>query len=216
MEDKNYSEEVKKKYQNINDTFNKFNHKDITILTGNNGSGKSLIRTQIPFYFRDMFKLKNIKDTKGMVKSTSMDARTQSRPEFGGLSGILNDTSWIATSQNTFHSIKGLLQSIEKSERKETKYIIIDEYEIGCSEETIIALSKYINDYLHKLIDNNIIDGAMIITHSRIGSEYLKWNHFLNIEGKSYDEWINRKIIPTDLDELEKNELFLYIRDFNK
>ena len=211
-----YSEKILEAHKNLISTYDKVNTKGITVLTGNNGSGKSLIRKQLPFIFQKELGLDSVKETKGMIQSISMDARTNSNPEFGGLSGILNDTSWVATSQNTFNIINGLFSSIENSSRQDSKYLVIDEYEIGCSEETIISLALFISNKLNNLIEKGLIEGAMIITHSKVGLEHIKFDHFLNVEGKTFEEWVNRKIIPTNLEELNKNELFSLIRDKQK
>lgn len=211
MSDKKYSEKTKSAYKRLQDTFQDLNVEGVTILTGNNGSGKSLIRKQLPFAFQNLYELDDISKTRGWILSTSMDARTSSNPEWGGLSSIMNDTSWIATSQNTFHSINSMLKAVETSDK--CKYIVIDEYEIGCSEETIVALAEFINKKIQKLLEDKKIIGAMIITHSRLGVEHIKFDHFVNLEGKTYEEWKNREIIPTDLEELDANELFYYIRD---
>ena len=214
MAEREFSEKVKNAHKNLQDTFSNFDNEGITILTGNNGSGKSVIRKQLPFAFKELYKLDNLSGTKGWILSTSMDARTSSNPDWGALSGLMRDTEWVATSQNTFHSIKNLLDTVEKSEK--VKYVVIDEYEIGCSEETIVALASYINERLQKFIADKKIEGAMIITHSRLGIKHIKFDHFMNIEGKTYEEWLNREIIPTDLEELDKNELFFYIRENKK
>lgn len=211
MSDKKYSEKTKSAYKRLQDTFQDLNVEGVTILTGNNGSGKSLIRKQLPFAFQKLYELEDISKTRGWILSTSMDARTSSNPEWGALSSIMNDTSWIATSQNTFHSINSMLKAVETSDK--CKYIVIDEYEIGCSEETIIALAEFINKKIQKLLEDKKIIGAMIITHSRLGLEHIKFDHFVNLEGKTYEEWKNREIIPTDLEELDANELFYFIRD---
>jgi hypothetical protein len=55
--------------------------------------------------------------------------------------------------------------------------------------------------------------GALIITHSRIGVQNLIYDRFLNIEGLNKEQWLTRKIEPINLEELDKNELFFYIRD---
>jgi len=36
------------------------------------------------------------------------------------------------------------------------------------------------------------------------------------LDGLTKDEWLNREVVPTDLKELEENELFFYIRDHKK
>lgn len=208
-----YTQEIEDKYNRMTETFQKINLNKITILTGSNGSGKSLIRKQLPFLVKRNLEMEDIKDTKGYIGSTSMDARTTNNPEWGGLSGARLDTNWIATSQNTLHELKGLFNAVRNSKYK---YLVIDEFEIGCGEETILAIAQFINDELNYLIENTQLEGALIITHSRIGVKNIKHDDFLNIEGMSEDEWINREIKPINLDELDANELFFYIRDLNK
>ena len=213
MAKKKYSKEVEDKYERIIDGFAALEVDKITILTGSNGSGKSLIRKQLPFAMKDRLKLDDIKDTKGLVLSTSMDARTGSNPEWGAMSGMMRDTEWIATSQNTYHSISSLFNSIKKSDNKKPVFVVLDEFEIGCSEETILAFIHYINDTLASLKKSGKIMGAMIITHSRLAVKELVADDFINLDGLTKLEWINREIIPTDLNELDENELFFYIRD---
>lgn len=171
----------------------------ITILTGNNGSGKSLTRKVVASRVFEQLGVR--------VKSVSMDLRTGSRPEFGALSGMGRDDEWIATSINTL----GILEQLFRTARKypeETKFIILDEFEIGCSEETIMALVEYINKELEDLKI-----GCLIITHSRAAVRDLKFDEFVNIQGLSVDEWLTRKVVPTNLDELKENKLFIALRD---
>lgn len=196
-------------YERLLDIFTDWNTKGVTILTGNNGSGKSVIRRHIPAIYRDNKKNKKV-DTKGWVKSTSMDARTSSNPEWGAMSSIMQDTGWIATSQNTYHNISSLFKAVEKGG---TKYLIIDEFEIGCSEETILAIAKFISDNLERLIAEGKLEGACIITHSRVACTHIKHDHFVNMEGLNEEQWTIREVIPTDLEELDRNELFFHIRN---
>lgn len=207
----NYSDKTIQAYKQLQTAYRSIQMDELTVLTGNNGSGKSLIRKQIPFLMANFLGLENVSKTKGMVLSTSMEARTASRPEFGALSSSLHDTEWVATSQNTFSNIKSIFNSLRKEGK--SKYLIIDEFEIGCGEETTLALSNYINENISELRANGNIMGALIITHSRIGVQNLIFDSFVNIQGLSKDEWLSRKIEPINLDELDKNELFLYIRD---
>lgn len=207
----NGSNNIEVAYQQIVNAFGQIDVEGVTVLTGNNGTGKSLVRKQLPFLFKNLYGLSDLSGTRGWVRSISMDHRTQSQPEFGGLSGIMNDLEWIATSQNTLHSIDQLFRSMESENN--VKYLVIDEYEIGCSEETAVALAMYIDSRLHELIDQKKIVGAMIITHSRPGLQHIRFDHFVNIQGLTYEQWSNREIVPTDLDLLRENGLFTYIRD---
>jgi len=211
-EERKYSEKTIERYNRMVDSFQNLDPKGITVLTGTNGSGKSLIRKQLPFAVKDWYDLKDVSETQGMIKSTSMDARTGSNPEWGGLSGIMRDTEWVATSQNTYYALKGVFNAITD---KRTKYLVIDEFEIGCSEETVLAFVKYINKELKKALKKNL-EGAIIITHSRLAVKNLKFDYFVNLDGLTKDEWLNREVVPTDLKELEENELFFYIRDHKK
>jgi len=209
-----YGKEIEEKYNRMSNTFKKVDLSKITILTGSNGSGKSLIRKQMPFNMMERMGSTDTSDTKGLIGSTSMDARTSQNPEWGALSSVMNDTTWIATSQNTFSAMKSLFHAVRT--HKTYKYIIIDEFEIGCGEETALALSLFINSELEDMLQNTQLEGALIITHSRIGVSNINHDDFLNIEGMTKDEWLNRKIIPVDLDELDANELFFYIRDLKE
>lgn len=211
--DRIYTQNVIDKYNRIKETLKLIHLNKITILTGSNGSGKSLIRTQLPFLVRDYLNLNDVKETKGYICSTSMEARTKSVSDWGALSSVRHDTAWVATSQNTLSEIKNLFNSVRNSNYK---YLVIDEFEIGCGEETILALSHYINSAIKDLLENTQLEGVLIITHSRIGVKNINHDIFLNIDGMTEDEWLNRDINPIDLDELDANELFFYIRDLNK
>ena len=90
--------------------------------------------------------------------------------------------------------------------------MVVDEFEIGCSEETILALVLFINERVKELLDKKKIIGAMIITHSRLGVKNLVHDDFINLDGLTKEEWLNRKVIPTDLEKLKENELFYYIK----
>jgi len=207
----NFSEKTTQAYKELQKAYRSINMDELTILTGSNGSGKSLIRKQIPFLMANFLNLDHPSKTQGMVLSTSMESRTASKPEFGALSSALHDTEWIATSQNTYSSIKSLFNLVRIDSK--SKYLIIDEFEIGCGEETVLALTNYINENISQLRADGQIIGALIITHSRIGVENLIHDSFINIQGLTKDQWLTRKIEPIDLDELDKNELFFYIRD---
>lgn len=210
-EPKIYSQEVKDAYKRMQDAYLDIEFDKITILTGGNGSGKSLIRKQIPFRLAEHLKLDEPQEAQRKMRSTSMDARTGSNPSMGALSGMMRDTEWVATSQDTLSNLQGLL-NFEKNE-SDVQYILIDEYEIGCGEEVALALAFFINERLEDLMTNYNVKGALIITHSRIGVENIKADKFVNIEGLSKEEWLNRKIEPADLKKLDENELFSYIRD---
>jgi energy-coupling factor transporter ATP-binding protein EcfA2 len=206
-----FTERTLTAYKQLTDTFRSIKVDQITVLTGSNGSGKSLIRKQLPFLIKEYYGFDDNKQLSGIVLSTSMEARTALRSEFGALSSTLHDTGWIATSSNTLNSIKNLFNVVKDTKKK--VYLVIDEFEIGCGEETILALTNFINRKLFEFALEDKLLGALIITHSRLGVKNLEMDSFVNIQGLSKDEWLNRKIEPANLDDLEKNELFFYIRD---
>ena len=210
-EETKYSQDVIDAYDRMVDAYRSIKINRITILTGNNGSGKSLIRKQMPFIIDKHYDLNDIKKAQRKYMSTSMDARTGSRPDLGGLSGMMRDTEWVATSQDTYSNIEGIFKAVKGDDN--VRYLVIDEFEIGCGEETTLALTLFINEKMKELKDADLIDGALIITHSRIGVKDLICDDFVNIEGMTKEEWLNREIVPTDLVKLDKNELFCYIRD---
>ena len=58
--------------------------------------------------------------------------------------------------------------------------------------------------------------GFLIITHSRLAVEKLNYDAFFNIQGLTADEYIKRELIPTDLEEFNKNNFFNFIQDVEK
>lgn len=175
----------------------------ITILTGGNALGKSLIRKQLVFYVADK---KNCKPNKA-VTSTSMQLRTQSQPEFGALSSMMHDLPWCSTSETTVSLLNGMIS------KAKDRFIVIDELEIGMSREVQVGVCKMLNEKLPELLENNY--GIMVITHSEEVVRNLKHDNFINIEGLSEEEWINREIVPVDPEDLDKwaEELFVAVRD---
>jgi len=182
----------------------------VTILTGGNALGKSVIRKQIAFKLDKLLTEQGVAhDINHLVASTSMQLRTESRPEWGGLSTMTHDTPWCSTSETTVHLIKALLKESDKKK----KYIVIDELEIGMSREVQVGMCQYLNEHMQELLDKTY--GVLVITHSEDVVKTLKHDNWINIEGMSEDEWLNREIVPVDPDDL-KNwalELFKAIRD---
>ena len=189
------NEELNNHIDSLLDIKDNINLSKITVLTGTNGSGKSLIAKQLSFRVDS--------ELNGRIKSVSMNSRTQSNPEWGALANAMSDTEWIATSQNTISLIRGLIKATKE---ENTQYVVLDEFEIGCSEETILALVYLINNL-------NLNVGMLIITHSRLAVKELRFDNFINIDGLSKEGWLNRKIIPTNIKLLEENNLFSVIRD---
>lgn len=200
MRDKNWTD---KAIDDIIDAIEKIQFGRVIILTGENGSGKSLIRKLIPYQLRNKNDGKIVE-----VASTSMDMRTGLHPEMGGMSSFVRDTSWTATSQNSFYFLKGLVSSTKD------RFVVIDEPEIGMSDSLKLSLGVWLNDKLPELLANN--KGVMIITHSKDLIRQIKHEHdFINIQGLSEDEWLNEKPSLIDIEEWNKQntELFCALRD---
>lgn len=167
----------------------------ITILTGGNGKGKSVVRKVSSFALAK----KLGKDPQHLVASTSMQARTELRSDLGALSSCMHDTSYLATSENSLSNIKKVLKLTER-------FIVIDEPEIGIGEEFQLAIAKYISSKYNA--QENF--GLLVITHSRIIVKNLPHDEFLNLEGMTEQEWLNREIVAVDLDKFEKESYELY------
>ncbi len=208
----------------IVDTLRKIPMNELTILTGGNGKGKSLIRKQMPFAVQRGFPEEvTEKNLPSVCRSVSMQLRTESRPEFGALCNMTHDWPLTPTSVSTYHLIKGLfreLETDENSRRREQKkhYLIIDEPEIGMSRESQLGIAEYIKkQYLDHKKD---IYGLLVITHSETIVKTLKdIGTFISLDGYgSAEEWLDREVTATDFERLEKEseELFVAVRDQSK
>ena len=177
----------------------------LTILTGSNGSGKSVIRKILPTRIQE----KLGKDSpERLVSSLSF----MSRAGLNSMCGInfLRDSEWTSTGDNTVHLLKSIINHDER-------FIVLDEVELGMGEELQLATANYINSVKDEVLKKSY--GLLVITHSRIVAKTLKEDAFFNIDGiETKEEWLNREIVPTDLDQFEEDcdELFVAIRDRSK
>lgn len=185
-----------KQVDRIIDVANAIQPNKITILTGGNGKGKSVVRKVSSFALAKKLN----KDPQHLVASTSMQARTELRSDFGALSSCMHDTPSSATSENSLSNIKRVLKFTER-------YIVIDEPEIGMGEEFQLAIAKYISSKYD--VQENF--GLLVITHSRIIVKNLPHDEFLNLDGMTEQEWLNREIVAVDLDKFEEESSELYM-----
>lgn len=179
----------------------------ITILTGSNGSGKSLIRQQLAFKFAKELDC----SPHGLTIDVSMAKRTASNPDLGALASFMADDPTEPTSLATFYHIQTLFNSIGP-EHDWYPYIILDEPEIGMSKESQLGLASYLKENKETILHNS--KGMCIITHSEfLVKELESISTFLNMDGyETADKWINRTIIPTDFDVLQKKSSELFHR----
>ncbi len=172
--------------------------KQISILVGSNGSGKSLIRKVLP-------------NRVGETSQTSMEQRTSSNPEWGALSSSMQDTAWCPTSSETLRKIDALFVE----EFFTSRFIVLDEPEIGMGEETVMAVCDLLNEKLKEASKLEDFKGVLIITHNRYFVENLFSQNFFSTDSPNMtkEEWLNREITPIDLNSLRENPLFKAVRD---
>ena len=171
------------------------NTKEITLLTGLNASGKSLIRKMV----RESL-CKEL-GRKPKFIHASQELRTTSNRAF---SSFAHDLEWLATSKNTIHILEQCLK------HKDCDYLVLDEPEIGMGEELQLGLVEWLNEEL-----SNRSHGVLIICHARLMVKSLKVDSFINIEGMTRNKWLNREVIPYNIEEFKvrSSMLFEAVRD---
>jgi len=213
MDYKDISEKnINKHIDNIIDIANSIELNKVTILTGGNGCGKSVVRKLLTSIIKEKVKaIYNEEINSPLVASVSMETRTASRPDFYALSSMMHDLPWTATSVNTISLIRNLCNLLfdNPSEKiKDKRFIVLDEIEIGLSEEVLLGLCDYLNDAFDKTKDKTL--GVLIITHNRNVVKKLNHDNFLNLEGLTEGDWLNREIRPVSLDDLDEWSTALY------
>lgn len=180
----------------------------ITLLTGSNGSGKSLIRQQIRF--RVAKKLGGDCDPLKITADISMAKRASSIPSLGALSGIFMDEPTDPTSLCSYSNVETLLNTFVKNTESSKRYLVLDEPEIGMTKESQLGLALLIKENVEALLQKTY--GVLIISNSEYFiSRLANIGVFLNMDGyESVDEWVNRAIIPTDFSKLSKESSDLY------
>lgn len=186
----------------------------VTLLTGSNGSGKSLVRKQIRF--RLSRKIPGSNPAK-LTADVSMQRRTESNVGLGALCCIMHDDADTPTSCSTYNLIKTMMDTFLKEDNSK-RYLIIDEPEIGMSKESQLGLMQYLSTKIDDVL--KYTHGLLIITHSDVIVNALKDKAvFLNMDTDyTVDEWLNRKIVPVDLEQLEKesDDLYRAINNYSK
>lgn len=170
----------------------------VTILTGGNGSGKSFIRKQMQLI---------CKEDSIPCWAVSMDQRAGFDSNGTGMMAFSRDCEWLPTSVNTLDRMRDF------GTKTRGTFGILDEIELGMSEESQYGVALYINKQLEEFRKNN--KGLLIITHSRYIARYVDADEFINIEGMTKQEWLDRDIVPTDFDSLDRDssELFRALQD---
>lgn len=200
---------MKDKVNRIIEVINKIEPNRVTILTGSNGSGKSLIRKQLCFKLAR--KIEGA-DYKHLTVDVSMQRRTETNVELGAFGNFMHDDGDKPTSLSTFEFVETLFRSFV-TEIDNKRYIIIDEPEIGMAKESQLGFVLWLKEQLPDIMTKT--HGLMVITHSELIVEQLKdldIVEFLNMDKDcTAEEWLNREIIPTDFEKLAKESHELYL-----
>ena len=157
----------------------------ISVLTGDNATGKSLVRSQLNFKVRKIDKSKN-------VVHSSMALRTGTHSHLGGLGVMLRDADWDSTSYSTYKSIQKAIISLSGS------YLCLDEIEIGCSAETIMGMVAHLNESLRSAMKGSL--GCLVITHHPYVVRHLDFDNWFSLDGyERAGDWLHRPQEPRDI-----------------
>lgn len=175
----------------------------VTILTGSNASGKSVIRKCLS---PRIAKKLSLDETKNVISELSFMTRAGNNINSGV--NFLRDSTWTSTGQNTAELLMSILNT-------ENRYIVLDEPELGMGEELQLTIANYINEHKDKVLEKNY--GLMVITHSRVIANALNEDVFINIDNPSWakTDWLNRKINQIDFKSFQEksDKIFEEIRD---
>lgn len=204
-----------KHIDNILDVIDEIQEGKITVLVGNNGVGKSLIRKQLHFKWQRKYG-----ERKSYIRAVSMQQRTENRSvDWGALGSMLHDDETSPTSLWTYYLIKNTF----KLDDTKKYYYVFDELELGMSKETILSVLNKIAEQIPEFLEKSL--GILVITHSDFVADYFMKNFecdFFNIGfgtvEKDYNAWKNRKFVGVDLDWLEdwSNKLYHRINERSK
>lgn len=179
----------------------------VTILTGGNASGKSVVRKLLNVRLADKL------GKESATSSVSMELRTSGNSGLlgTGLDHMHSDLSWESTGEHTVNLIRSLLKSNASEEMAETnrRFIVIDEIETGLSKEVLLGMCQMLESEMERILKNSY--GILLITHSDEVVRNLKHDSFINIEGLTEEEWLNREVEPVNPDDIERWSRALYL-----
>lgn len=186
----------------------------VTILTGGNASGKSVIRKLLNT------RLSKKLGKKSVTSSVSMELRTSGNAGLmgTGLDHMHSDLPWTSTGEHTIDLVCNLLKSntSEKMADENRRYLVLDEVETGMSREVLLGICNLLNSEMDRILKNSY--GVLLITHSNDVVRNVKHDVFINIEGMTEEEWLNREIVPVDPEDIKQwaSALFRGIRKREK
>jgi len=165
------------------------NNPNVFLIIGNNSCGKSLLRKILHNYHH--------KDNVEFLNS-SMEDRCKSGIQRAFIYGSEEDDS------SGFNSAKFIKKAF--SNREKAFSIMLDEPEIGCSEELSYSLVKYMLKNIPNMTNLNCL---YVITHSRVFAKTMLdlnpsfiYMHLKNKNPMTLNEWLNREIKEIDLEEM--------------
>lgn len=185
------------------------NQHKLTVMVGQNGTGKSLVRKQV-----DVKLITKLNKERHIVREISMQMRTETRSSLGALCSIMHDSPDAPTSTETW---KLLRESMGRRTftLDEPYFLVLDEMEIGMSQESVMGILNYFKSQLPTWLDNTL--GILVITHSPIVAKELceiKDCQFFDLGynevNQDIHKWLNRTIVPTDFEWLNHWSLELY------
>ena len=189
---KDYKEYAEKALDDIFTALEQIKAGEITVLTGENGTGKSLIRKVIGSEIARQLDCDRVN-----VAATSMDLRSGINEWGSAENAFVRDMEWLATSQNSLNNINGILRG------PKNRYVVLDEPEIGMGLNLQASVGELLKLKLPEILKENL--GVMVITHSKeIVRRLSGTSNFVNIQGLSEEEWLNQTPYAIDLDEFQE------------
>lgn len=200
MKDK-YTAYAEECLDNIFDAMDQIKLNSIMVLTGENATGKSLIRKALAPVLTKQNNGERVR-----IADISMERRTGLHSELGGGGVFLRDTEWVATSSNSIHNIRSICKATDR-------YIVLDEPEIGCGLSMQASIAEFLNKTLPEVLQNN--KGVLIITHSKEIVKRLNNVEFINLQKLTKEEWLSAEPVIIDFEEFEEkqNALFHLVQD---
>jgi len=107
-----------------------------------------------------------------------------------------------STGYNSIKILKKMIQTL--AERTTPFSALLDEPEIGCSEEAQAAIGHLVasSDFL----SNQCLKGIFIISHSRLVVKHLlglnPTHVCLTDQPYSLEEWVNREVVPANIEDI--------------
>lgn len=175
----------------------------VILVTGDNASGKSLLRRMLNLSFRKL-------DLE--VIHLSQEGRAQS--------GIIRAVVYGSEEDEATGAISAHILDTGFKQKREKPYVLIyDEPEIGMGEEAQMGAGIFLREKLTVLPEK--CEGAVIFTHSRLLVEGVKdvpglrFVHLGNTY-KTVDDWLNRKLVPISPADLVKrgHDNWVRVNDF--